>query len=105
MDEKKKTEEEKEIDIDEEGFPWGDIVSCRKNKKSPETGETETDIRKWLVGKIKECPKCKKPLEELEVFYFKSPEETWSGLCGTAGWIVVCFDCKKQIDYFEEVIS
>lgn len=83
-----------------QNFPWEDIIVCQNNKKSPETGETEKDVRTRLQGKIKPCPKCGKQFDEMKVFYFKSPPLTWMHLCGRAGWIVVCIGCKKQI-YFE----
>ena len=90
---------------DDEFFPWEDIIACRNKKKSSETGEAEAEARKRLEGTIAPCPKCGKKFEEMELFYFESPEETWRHLCGRAGWIVICPDCKKQIRFMLEVMS
>ena len=51
------------------------------------------------------CPGCQTPPDELSWFYFESPRETWEMLCGCAGWMLVCDQCRRQTSYFEEVMS
>lgn len=86
-------------------FPWEHVIACRNIKKSPNTGETEKEFRKRFQGQINPCPKCGKSFDKMEVFYFESPPKTWEMLCGRAGWIVICIDCKKQIRFELEVMN
>ena len=75
------------MDLDED-YPWGDVAACRNRKTSRETGVTEVDVRQRLKGVIGSCPKCGKPFNEMDVFYFTSPKSTWPELCGRAGCLL-----------------
>jgi hypothetical protein len=50
-------------------------------------------------------PKCGAAPDALSWFYFRSPKETWTMLCGVAGWMAVCDRCRLQVNFFGEVIS
>jgi len=89
----------------ENEYPWEDVIMCRNIKKSPLKKNTEREAREKLKNTIKPCPTCGKTFEEIEIFYFISPEHTWKNLCGRAGWIIVCTDCKKQISFLLEAMN
>ena len=90
-----------------EEFPWGDVVSCLKYKdakaKYYESSTTEESVRE--ANKDLVCPKCNKGIADLAVFYFVSPKITWENLCGAAGWMIACTNCKKQIAFTYGMMS
>lgn len=85
---------------EDRSFPWKDIDSCRSYKRFIESESSESDLRARLQGSIDPCSGCGKSFKDMEVLYFKSPPSTWEHLCGQAGWMVICPDCKNQI-WFE----
>ena len=88
---------------DDGQYPWDDVDSSRADKKlQKEHPISEAKEYMKLAGA---CPKCGKKPEDLDWFYFSSPEETWNWLCGDAGWMNVCDDCHLQVNYFEECVS
>jgi len=42
-----------------------------------------------------ECSKCGS--KKLDWVRFRSPKETWDMLCGRDSWLLVCMDCKYQL--------
>lgn len=40
-----------------------------------------------------------------EWIYFESPQNTWEGLCGRAGWLLYDPESRKQYEFLLEVIS
>jgi len=86
-------------------FPWSHVMKCINNQKSGETGKGYNEILPKLIEEKIICPKCGKGVKYLKVFYFKSPPETWEMLCGRAGWMVICEDCKKQVYFKTEVMN
>ena len=65
--------------------------------------EQITHVREHLRSRIKACPDCKKPFDDLEILFFRSPSWTWMAFCGRAGWRVYCPDCQKDV-YFDLTI-
>lgn len=61
---------------------------------------TAEQARKDLIQKVPNCPFCGLELDKLKLLFFRSPEWTWDGLCGRAGWVVVCPECVFQV-YFD----
>lgn len=76
-----KKKEPKSLKVKGEYFPWEDVRPCLKNK----TVKLKT-----------KCPKCARQLKRI---YFISPAYTWENLCGRAGWLTVCVQCKLQFDF------
>ena len=85
-------------------YPWEDVEASRRNRRLQKRHQLPEGIETHFSD-AGPCPKCQTPPDALSWFYFESPKETWKMLCGTAGWMVVCDRCKKQVGYFEEVIS
>lgn len=83
-------------------FPWEDVEACFKNKANKarqyHSKKNVKDLKEYHKDIL--CPKCKKGINDLEIFYFESPKWTWEHLCGRAGWMIACKNCKKQL-YFE----
>ena len=86
-------------------FPWEDIIACRRRKRSPHTKTTEDQVREYPEVRKATCSECGNGIDDLEVFYFKSTNETWASQCGIAGWMAVCIDCQKQIWFSWEIMS
>lgn len=54
-----------------------------------------------LPGILKEhtytrCSKCNS--ENLNWIRFRSPKETWDMLCGRDSWLLICMNCKNQLE-------
>jgi hypothetical protein len=65
----------------------------------------ESNFRKKLRNKIKQCPFCGKPSYTFKIVYYSSPPITWKMLCGRAGTMLVCPKCKKDLYYKIEFIN
>lgn len=70
---------------DETNYAWCDVaLSMLEN---PDSVKFSTNT----------CEICgKKSLVEI---YFKSPSYTWEKLCGRAGEMILCTDCKRQVKF------
>ena len=79
----------------EDHFPWEDVDACR-GREAPGARPVEDACP---------CPQCGKPGAALTWIYFESPEWTWQHLCGRAGWLTVCDDCRVQVQFFLEFIN
>jgi len=88
---------------DDGQYPWDDVDSARINKKLQK--EHPISEGKKYFNLARSCPNCGKNPNDLEWFYFSSPQETWGWLCGSEGWMAVCGDCHLQVNYFEECVS
>jgi hypothetical protein len=42
---------------------------------------------------------------KLEWLYYRSPKWTWAALCGRAGWLTICPDCRHPVDFFVDRMS
>ncbi len=67
--------------------------------KEPWEREGNDKKRRVMVLDVK-CPDCGCQLKRT---WWRSPDESWAVLMGTAGWITFCDNCKKTINY-EQVI-
>lgn len=90
--------------MDEEFFPWHYVEESRKNinlqqKNSP------FYARQHYTKRAQACPHCQKSAHELTWIYFSTPDWTWDKLCGKAGWLIICEDCNKQVDFFLEMLN
>lgn len=65
-------------------FPWRDVLACLFTK------------HEHLVLSESVCPECG---ERLVVFKFSSPAWTWNNLCGRSGFMTICPNCPKQVDF------
>ncbi len=75
-----------ELDISDQYFPLKDVEACMNAKIIAEPNH-------------RPCPLCKKPSEELQWIYFKSPDWTWKRLCGRAGPMSICPDCGCIVEF------
>jgi hypothetical protein len=89
---------------DEEPLPWEHVDASRRNRRLQRKHPVAEGKSRYLAG-AKACPTCNIEADALSWFYFESPQWTWDNLCGSAGWMLVCDNCKRQADFFEEVMS
>ena len=87
-----------------EKFPWQHLVASRDDQRLQQRHPVQEGKGKYL-SKARACPKCQTPADQLEWFYFSSPEWTWTNLCGREGWAVVCLKCRVQVGFFCEMMS
>lgn len=67
-------------------LPWEDVNACMH----------WWNLLNLFWGKGEPCPFCGKPTK---IIWFSSPRDTWDNLCGTAGYLTLCKDCHRQLDY------
>ena len=77
-------------------FPWEDVDACR--------GKVHTRTPKPL-DRARNCPQCAQAPAQLTWIYFESPAWTWQNMCGRAGWMTVCDDCRLQTQFFLETLN
>lgn len=61
----------------------------------------------WLLRDVafqlkNNCPCCGHPLY---IAYQKSPNWTWKQLCGRAGYLVYCPNCKKDLNFYRTLMN
>jgi hypothetical protein len=86
----------KKIDVenfepDQDGrvfFPWTDVIDCFDKPIHPDNFKDH-----------KPCPKCSKQCSDLLWIDFRSPDITWGFMCGRAGQLSICPDCKIQVEF------
>lgn len=77
--------EEEETSIFENEFPWDDVALSMLSYPDSVKFSNKT------------CDRCRK--QTLVHIYFRSPSSTWRNMCGRAGHMTICTDCKKQVEY------
>ena len=65
-------------------FPWKDVVASIK----------EQEFIPIIIDH--RCDKCS---NNTTIVYFVSPIWTWQNLCGRAGYLIICPQCMRQIDF------
>jgi hypothetical protein len=84
-------------------FPWTDVDACR-GASSP-SHFSSARPRPHGDDTLEGCHGCGRPATQLEWLCFSSPGWTWRRLCGRAGWMGICADCRYQIHFFMDVLS
>ncbi len=97
-------EDSEDWEEEDDSFPWEDVDASRENKRLQARHPQEKGKRLYL-GRAAPCPDCRTPAERLSWLYFESPDWTWQNLCGRAGWMVVCDRCRRQVNFFCEVMN
>ena len=87
-----------------DGFPPLDEIleqriSRRPRRFEPDEGRTD------LIRDAMACPACGTPPENLEWFWFESPEWTCQALCGRAGWVSLCPTEGRPVEFFCSILS
>ena len=89
-----------------EFFPWEDVEECLKIPAFTHEGRpTDPEEAESTFGRpehgphLRPCPKCGKAPENLTWVYYISPMSTWFDLAGREGWLTVCWQCHKQVDF------
>ncbi|HXS69877.1 MAG TPA: hypothetical protein VN761_13615 [Candidatus Polarisedimenticolia bacterium] len=90
--------------LDDNHFPWEHVEAARNDSRL-QREHPATDAKERLVGHSKHCPQCNAAPNALHWFYFCSPDKTREMLCGRAGWMTVCDKCRRQVDFFLEVMN
>ena len=85
-------------------LPWADVDACRRNLRL-QRRHSVADAKHHHLLEANRCPRCRTLPDALNWVYFSSPKETWPALCGCAGWLIVCDECRIQVDFFIEVMS
>jgi len=75
------------IDVFYANFPWDDVMACIENAVDG----------KHCINHAP-CPKCGTPSKNLNWIEFVSPDSTWKGLMGTAGYLSICPKCRIQVE-------
>ena len=81
-------------------FPLEHVKACLDCEKTPWPGFEMKDMTNH-----RPCPLCGKPSEELKWIWFESPEWTWQKLCGRAGDMSICPDCRCIVEFICEILS
>ncbi len=92
--------------------PRNDVLACVHDESlqaehSIETefdGESDPRFREQLRRIRKEHIAAGAP-RSIRWIYFRSPDSTWAGECGSAGWLLWDPELERQLDYEETVIS
>lgn len=84
--------------------PWEDVEAARGTHRLQLEHPVADGKRRYLAN-AKVCPACQAGADALAWFYFESPDATWENLCGCAGWITVCDECQRVVDFFRETVS
>jgi hypothetical protein len=93
-----------EEDLDDDAFPWEHVEASRNNQPL-QLEHPVAEARQRYAALAKPCPQCRAAADKLSWFYFESPAETWEHLCGRAGWLTVCDHCRRQVDFFLEILN
>jgi|UniRef100_A0A7C3V544 hypothetical protein len=91
-------------DLEEATFPWEDVAASWADDRL-QSRHPAAPAKKIYLARALACPDCGTPADRLSWFYFKSPEWTWEHLCGRAGWMVVCERCRRQVNFFCELMN
>jgi hypothetical protein len=75
-------------------FPWKHVIACMK--KTLDSKEFANHLP---------CPKCGLRSENLDWINFRSPDWTWEHLCGRAGPLSICPECKIQVEFILHVMN
>lgn len=79
-------------------FPWGDVAMALESCSA----ELPYGHRDTLAAASPACARCGQPPARLTWAYFTSPQETWCGLAGRAGWLALCLKCHEQVAFFQD---
>ena len=80
-------------------FPWPhvrrsiDAIDAQVYRHAVRTA-IETDGHR-----AKSCPDCGASPENLAWVTVTSPEETWAAGTGETGFLTICRDCRRQVDF------
>ena len=85
-------------------FDWEDVDASRQNK-ALQRRHVKKRARELYAAESASCPSCGAPPNQLAWFYVESSALAWRNECGRAGWMTVCDLCRRQVNYFEEVMS
>ncbi len=87
-------------------FPREDVERSRRNTRL-QNAKFVREERERLAQTSHpcECPNCGKTAKELEWVYFRSPKWTWENLCGREGWLAICDDCDRQVDFICTILN
>ena len=83
---------------------WEEIEKARHDK-SLKPYDTVSEAKRRYLPKAKACPNCYEPPETLTWIYYESPRpSSWLlRVPGRTGWVTVCEECKRQVDFFTVV--
>jgi hypothetical protein len=83
---------------------WEEIEKARRDT-SLKPLVSIREVKQRYLPKARACPQCYEPPETLIWVYYKTPPppEWMLRACGRAGWVTVCEECKRQVDFFTEV--
>lgn len=92
------------VDDADGSFDWEDVDASRQNK-ALQRRHVKKRAREQYAAESASCPSCGASPIQLAWFYVESSAWTWRNECGRAGWMTVCDLCRRQVNYFEEMIS
>jgi hypothetical protein len=91
-------------------FSWIEVDRAAANPEKQ--AEARSEYRHTLLGQSKivppantSCPACGQLPKDLDWVWVESPEDTWTHLCGRAGWLSICRPCGLQVEFRMTVIS
>ena len=89
---------------DAEFPPLEDVLASRGDSPLQALHDAE-EARRQLLAEAARCPTCGREPKELEWFWFESPPNTWTALCGRAGWMTFCSDDRRPVDFFLSIMN
>jgi hypothetical protein len=85
-------------------FPWKDVERSKNDTRLQSLHSVDEAKQTYLL-QARECKRCKEQPDNLTWVYFRSPDWTWEKLCGRAGWLTICEKCRRQVDFFLEIMN
>lgn len=84
-------------------FPWEDVDAARTDLSLQRRFNPDATIRDFGAKAI--CRECSGAGNMLTWCYFISPDWTWEHLCGRAGWLAICDDCRRQVLFICDALN
>lgn len=85
-------------------FPWEDVRASKKIWKK-QIPDAISEAKGRYLAEANGCPCCEKQADNLTWQYFRSPKWTWEQLCGRAGYLTICENCSRQVEFFCEIMN
>lgn len=81
--------------VDASFFPWEDVEAYDNN---PTYFQLFSKVLKEN-SRHTSCPQCGKDSSKLRWVWFRSSAWTWENLMGQAGYLSICDNCHRQVDF------
>jgi hypothetical protein len=80
-------------------FPWPWVQTAIDGADSAVYRHAIEMAQELHLGHARPCPGCGRPPGELFWFSVSDPEEMWDRGTGRVGFLTLCEDCRRQVDF------